>query len=73
MTLTKNGQVINLDNENHIEAFKASGWAEVKTPAAASPVSEEAKADEPMNEPIVEEKAEPKATKRPAGRRKQEK
>ena len=72
MLLVKDGQTISLDNENHIEAFKASGWAEVKTPAA-SPIPEEVKADEPMNEPIIEEKAEPNAVKKTAGRKKQEK
>ena len=29
--LTKDGQVISLDNENHINAFLASGWAEEKS------------------------------------------
>lgn len=75
MLLVKDGQTISLDNENHIEAFKASGWAEANTPAAAPLAKEEVRdvPDEPMNEPIIEEKAEPKAVKKTAGRKKQEK
>lgn len=72
MLLVKDGQAITLDNENHIEAYKASGWAEVNTPTPA-PLAEEVQPDEPMNEPIIEEKAEPKAGKKSAGRKKQEK
>ena len=33
MKLTKNGQVISLENQSHIDAFIASGWAEVKASA----------------------------------------
>lgn len=75
MVLTKNGQVISLDNVDHIEAFKASGWAEIKpenkkenniSPNTA-PLAEE-----PKSEPIIEVKAEPKAWRKPAGRKKQE-
>ena len=76
MLLVKDGQAITLDNENHIEAYKASGWAEVNTPTPAPLAEEEIKEvqpDEPMNEPIIEEKAEPKAGKKSAGRKKQEK
>lgn len=75
MLLVKDGQAITLDNENHIEAFKASGWAEANTPAAAPLAKEEAQdvPDEPMNEPIIEERPSQRQLKKTAGRKKQEK
>jgi hypothetical protein len=42
MVLEKDGQVISLDNENHVSAFLSSGWAEAK--ASAPAIKEEAKA-----------------------------
>ena len=41
MILEKDGQRISLDNENHIEAFLKSGWAEVKESSAENPPKEE--------------------------------
>ena len=61
MRLEKDGQVIDLENENHINAFLASGWAEAKVSAASTPSKMEKDADEV------------KAEKKPVGRRKQEK
>lgn len=69
MRLTKDGQVISLDNEDHINAFLASGWAEAKasvpTPAPA-PIEQAEQADEQ----VIETKTE---AKKPVGRKKQEK
>ena len=48
MKLTKNGQVISLENQSHIDAFIASGWAEVKASAqkpAEKPVEAVEKAE----------------------------
>ena len=42
MRLAKDGQVIDLANENHINAFLASGWAEVKTSAATPYIADKA-------------------------------
>ena len=70
MILEKNGQVISLENENHIDAFLANGWAEVKA-SAPSPAP---KAEAPAEEPKAEAKAEKKTeVKKPATRKKQEK
>ena len=60
MELIKDGQTISLDNENHINAFLGSGWAEVKTSAPSVPeeVVEEAPEipeEEPAAEEVVEE------------------
>jgi len=57
MRLAKDGQVIDLANENHINAFLSSGWAEVKTSA---------------QKPTKEASEEPKV-KKPAAGKKQEK
>lgn len=77
MILTKNGQVINLDNENHIEAFKTSGWVEATASARAA---EEPKVEEPvdfMPEPLddvaPEEEKIAVSTPKARGRKKQEK
>lgn len=65
MRLTKDGQVISLDNEDHINAFLASGWAEEKssvpTPAPA-PIEDAKQAVDMRYE-----------AKKPVGRKKQEK
>ena len=68
MRLTKDGQVITLDNENHISAFLASGWAEEKSPAPSTPLVVEAEAE--PEEKAVEVKVE---AKKPVGRKRQEK
>ena len=68
MVLTKNGQTISLDNENHVEAFLSSGWAEVKSSAPA-PASE---AQPEVVQPAEEVKVEAKPEKKPV-RKKQEK
>lgn len=65
MKLTKNEQVVDLSNENHINAFLSSGWVEVKTSAPSL------KAEE-----VVEVTPEPKKkaeTKKPVTKKKQEK
>ena len=78
MILVKDGEKINLADQNHIAAFFSNGWVEAK---ASAPVMEEQKsepADEFMNAPeapeavdeVVEKPAAP-ATRR--GRKKQEK
>ena len=73
MILVKDGQTISLDNENHINAFLGSGWAEAKASAPAPKVEKAEKAEEA--EKVEEPKAEEvKVTeKKPAGRKKQEK
>lgn len=53
MILSKNGEKISLNNENHISAFLSNGWAEAK---ASVPPAKAEKAEEV--------KVEPKATKR---------
>ena len=65
MKLTKDGQVISLDNDNHISAFLTSGWEEAKEP---SPV-QTPKAEEPAK---VEDKPKTEA-KKPTAKKKQEK
>ena len=65
MKLIKDGQVISLDNENHVNAFLENGWEEVKA---------EAKASAPAPAPEEKEaKAEIKAEKKPVTKKKQEK
>ena len=59
MKLIRDGQVIELDNENHINAFLSSGWAEAK--ASASTPKEEVPKEE-----VVEKK-------KPVAKKKQEK
>ena len=69
MILTKDGQTISLENEGHIEAFIASGWAEVKSSAPAPAIPE---AQSEGVQPVEEEKPETKAEKKPV-KKKQEK
>lgn len=78
MILSKDGQVITLDNENHAEAFLLNGWAEVKSPAT----SESLKVAEVMPEPekveaeaeAIPEEVKPEEVKKSLrGRKKQEK
>ena len=77
MVLTKDGQTISLDNENHVEAFLASGWAEVKSSApVTTPIPEaepEVAEPAPEAEPVEEVKTEAKAEKKPVKSKKQEK
>lgn len=40
MKLSKDGETIALENPNHIDAYKSSGWVEVlPEPAAAEPAA----------------------------------
>lgn len=81
MILVKDGEKINLADQNHIAAFFSNGWVEAK---ASAPVMEEQKsepADEFMNAPeapeapeAVDEVVEKPAAPAPRrGRKKQEK
>lgn len=65
MKLTKNEQVVDLSNENHINAFLSSGWVEVKTSAPSLKTEEVAEIT-----PEPKKKAE---TKKPVTKKKQEK
>lgn len=68
MKLTKNEQVVDLSNENHINAFLSSGWVEVKASAPSQKIDE---VDEVMEiTPEPKKKAE---TKKPVTKKKQEK
>ena len=70
MILTKDGQVMDLRNENHINAFLSSGWVEVKAPAPSPKAKEEVVEVTPEPKPEPKKKAE---TKKPVAKKKQEK
>ena len=56
MTLTKDGQVISLENPNHAEAFKGAGWTEANASARIAPTQEE----EPEKKPVRKTKKQEK-------------
>lgn len=58
MRLVKDGQVINLENENHVEAFVQSGWKIDETAAETK-----AAADAPIVEAVEAPKAKPSRRK----------
>lgn len=62
MLIKKGNITMNLDNENHLNAFLTSGWVEAK--ASAQTVKEE---------PKIEEKIEEKVEKKPRSYKRQEK
>lgn len=67
MLIKKGNITMNLENENHLNAFLTSGWEEAKS--SSQTVKEEPQADvEPQAEPKEEKIAKPRA-----GRKKQEK
>lgn len=72
MVLVKDGQMISLDNDNHINAFLGSGWTEAKA-SATTPKAD--KAEEPNADKAEEPKAEDvKVTEKKSGaKKKQEK
>ena len=70
MILTKDGQVVDLSNENHINAFLSSGWVEAQTSAPSQKAEDEVVEVTPEPKPEPKKKAE---TKKPVTKKKQEK
>lgn len=62
MLIKKGNITMNLDNENHLNAFLTSGWEEVKS--SSQTVKEE---------PKIEEKIEAKVERKPRPYKRQEK